>query len=247
MSTTSNNYLGVIVGIALLALSICFIGFGCDPNSVNQFSNNQIAGTQTVQAIDQNGQTVRIVMVSPSKSEEYGTSTHIKREVKIARIISPFGVSAGEVIAKQEPMKLSTNKDGGIDATTGGFRWTLFDSIWMWIKNMFWFGILGGAILLILYFAFPAAKPIIGMIGRAISSVIPVIGSITERIAAGLKWKRPLEQVIVGGQNYKQAINASTDLTPDQKKIVIELFRTEMMKEQDKESQTTVKTIKLES
>jgi len=247
MSTTSNNYLGVIVGIALLALSICFIGFGCDPNSVNQFSNNQIAGTQTVQAIDQNGQTVRIVMVSPSKSEEYGTSTHIKREVKIARIISPFGVSAGEVIAKQEPMKLSTNKDGGIDATTGGFRWTLFDSIWMWIKNMFWFGILGGAILLILYFVFPAAKPIIGMIGRAISSVIPVVGSITERITAGLKWKKPLTQVITGGQNYKQAINASTDLTPDQKKIVIELFRTEMMKEQDKESQTTVKTIKLES
>jgi len=245
MSTTSNNYLGVIAALALLALSICFIGFGCDPNSVNQFSNNQIAGTQTVQAIDQNGQTVRIVMVSPSKSEEYGTSTHIKREVKIARIVSPFGVSAGEVIAKQEPMKLSTNKDGGIDATTGGFRWTLFDSIWMWIKNMFWFGILGGAILLILYFVFPAAKPIIGMIGRAISSVIPVVGSITERITAGLKWKKPAVEIIKSGQKFKEDIDKNVgDFTPEQKIKIKKIFNEAHEKGQDKDTQKFVKDVK---
>jgi len=142
-------------------------------------------------------------------------------------------------------MKLSTNKEGGIDATTGGFRWTLFDSIWMWIKNLFWFGILGGAILLILYFVFPAAKPIIGMIGRAIGSIIPIVGSVTERISAGFKWKKPLTQTIVGAQRYKQAIKDSTELTPEQKKIVVELFRTEMMKEQDKDAQKTIKTIKI--
>jgi hypothetical protein len=240
MSTT-NTTLGVIIGITLLAMSALMIASGCDPSKVKDPAQE----TQMT-AIDQNGQTVRIIMQTPSREEHYGTSTHIKRTVKIARIVSPFGVSAGEVIAKQEPMKLSTNKDGGIDATTGGFRWTLFDSIWMWIKNLFWFGILGGAILLILYFVFPAAKPIIGMIGRAIGSIIPIFGSIIERISAGLKWKKPLEQVVVGGQSFKTAINAHSDLTPDQKKIVTELFRTEMMKEQDKDAQTTIKTIKLE-
>jgi len=111
---------------------------------------------------------------------------------------------------------------------------------------LFWFGILGGAILLILYFVFPAAKPVIGMIGRAISSIIPVVGSVTERITAGMKWKRPLEQVVVANQHFKEAINSSSDLTPDQKKAVIEVFRTEMMKEQDKDSQKTIKTIKLD-
>ena len=241
MSQNSNNYLGVIVAIALLALSAVFISSGCDPNKITD------AKSQEFNATDQNGQIVRIVMTTPSREEHYGTSTHIEREVKIARIISPFGVSAGEVIAKQEPMKLTTNKEGGIDATTGGFRWTLFDSIWMWIKNLFWFGILGGAILLILYFVFPAAKPIIGMIGRAIGSVIPFVGSIIERISAGIKWKKPLVETVKSGQSFKQAIKNSTDLTPDQKKTVTDIFRAEMMKGQDKDSQTTIKTIKLES
>jgi|18_taG_2_1085343.scaffolds.fasta_scaffold02120_7 hypothetical protein len=234
----SGKCLGIIVGIALLALSVCFIA--CEPK------NAPDQGAQTITAIDQNGQTVRIIMQTPLREEHIGTSTHVEREVKIRRIMSPFGVSAGEVIAKQEPMKLTTNDKGEIEATTGGFRWTLFDSIWMWIKNLFWFGIFGGAILLILYFVFPAAKPIIGMIGRAIGSIIPIFGSIIERISAGLRWKKPLEQVVVANQNFKTAINAHTDLTPDQKKVVIELFRTEMMKEQDKDAQTTVKTIKLE-
>jgi len=238
---SNSNYLGILVAVALLALSLTFINSGCDQKDVKDQQN-----TQQFSAVDQDGQVVRIVMVTPSREEHYGTSTHVKREVKMARIMSPFGVSAGEVIAKQEPMKLSTNKEGGIDATTGGFRWTIFDSIWLWIKNLFWFGILGGAILLILYFVFPAAKPVIGMIGRAISSIIPVVGSVTERITAGMKWKRPLEQVVVANQHFKEAINSSSDLTPDQKKAVIEVFRTEMMKEQDKDSQKTIKTIKLD-
>jgi len=237
----SGKYLGIIVGIVLLALSAVFIATGCDPS--NDPTTEQ--KTQTIDAIDQYGQTVRIVMQTPSKEEHIGSSTHVKRKVSMVRIMSPFGVSAGEVIAKQEPMKLSTNKEGGIDASTGGFRWTLFDSIWMWIKNIFWFGILGGAILLILFFVFPAARPIIGMIGRAIGSIIPIFGSIIERISAGLKWKKPLEQTISGGQSFKTAIANSTDLTPDQKKTVTEIFKTEMMKEQDKDAQKTVKTIKI--
>ncbi|MBT6051351.1 MAG: hypothetical protein HOG49_31505 [Candidatus Scalindua sp.] len=237
----SGKYLGIIVGIVLLALSACFIAGGCDPNSGTE--NN---GSQTIEAIDQHGQTVRIVMQTPSREEHIGTSTHVQRKVSMVRIMSPFGVSAGEVIAKQEPMTLHKNKKGELDVSTGGFRWTLFDSIWMWIKNIFWFGILGGAILLILFFVFPAARPIIGMIGRTIGSIIPIFGSIIERISAGLKWKKPLEQVVVANQNFKTAINANENLTPDQKKVVIDLFKTEMMKEQDKDAQTTVKTIKLE-
>jgi len=237
-----SNYLGIAIAFVLLGLSVAFINFGCDPIKSPTEQNRQLA---TV--IDENGQTVQILMITPSREEHYGTSTEIEREVSIARIMSPFGVSAGEVIAKQEPMKLTTNKEGGIDATTGGFRWTIFDSIWLWIKNLFWFGILGGAIMLILYFVFPAAKPIIGGIFRAVGSIVPIFGSIIERITAGLKWKAPLEQTVKSAQNYKQAINDSTDLTPDQKKAVINLFRTEMMKGQDEDSQKTVKTIKLNS
>jgi len=195
----NSNYLGIVIGVVLLSLSVYFIG--CEKDKVNPKQNEQLAS-----AIDENGQIVKIVMITPSREEHYGTSTHIEREVKIRRLVSPFGVSAGEVIAKQEPMKLTTNKEGGIDATTGGFRWTLFDSIWMWIKNLFWFGILGGAILLILYFVFPAAKPIIGMIGRAIGSVIPFVGSMVERISAGIRWKKPLVETVKSGQSFKQSV-----------------------------------------
>jgi len=236
----SGKYLGIIVGLALLVMSACFIAGGCDPNA-----DPKTTGPQTIEAIDQNGQTVRIVMQTPSREEHYGSSTHIKREVKIARIVSPFGVSAGEVIAKQEPMKLSTSKEGCIDATTGGFRWTLFDSIWMWIKNLFWFGILGGAILLILYFVFPAAKPIIGMIGRAIGSVIPIVGSVTERISAGLKWKKPAVELVRAGQTFKEDIDKE-DFTDEQKVKIKKMFNEAHQKVQDGATQKFVKETKTE-
>ena len=237
----NSNYLGIFIGVLLLVVSAYFI-IGCEKDLPPAQQEQQLVST-----IDENGQTIKIMMVTPSREEHYGTSTQIERKVNMWRIMSPFGVSAGEVIAKQEPMKLATNEEGGIDATTGGFRWTIFDTIWLWIKNLFWFGIFGGAIMLILYFVFPAAKPIIGGIFRAIGSIVPIFGSIIERITAGFKWKRPLAQTVVAGQNYKAAVNNSTDLTPDQKKVVIDMFRTEMMKEHDKETQKTIKTIKLNS
>jgi len=90
---SNSNYLGILVAVALLALSLTFINSGCDQKDVKDQQN-----TQQFSAVDQDGQVVRIVMVTPSREEHYGTSTHVKREVKMARIMSPFGVSAGEVI-----------------------------------------------------------------------------------------------------------------------------------------------------
>jgi len=201
----------------------------------------------------------KVVVKTPAKTTYRGEQRDVKRTVEVARIFSPFGVSAGEAISKQEPMKIvegptpainvtpkgmGSEKGGGTDIKTGGYEWTLFDTIWIWIKKIFWFGVIGVGILVAIMFLVPGAGPIVGGILRGIASIFPFIGSMVEWLVGKFKFKKPLVQTVNGGQKFKQAIDAEPSLSPDQKSLVKKKFNETMAQNQDDKSQGEVKKIK---
>ena len=100
--------------------------------------------------------------------------------------------------------------------------------------------------LVVLYFAFPAAKPVIGGLFRAVASVFPVIGSVTEKMVAKFKSEKPLLQTVSGGQRFKEAIQAA-DMPEATKEKVIDIFRQSMSMAQDESSQKRITAIKAEN
>lgn len=248
----------ILCGLLFIGVALYFIGFApkevpvmtSDEAIANSINNSQI-----------NGSISRVEIVTPSRSEYKGTGKKVSRTTDIVRIASPFGIGAGETLARQEPIKLDekglpsveTTPEGGVSTsegesskmTTGGFRWSFLDSLWMWIKKFLWFGILGGAILLVVYFLVPGAQPLIGGFFRVIASIFPFIGSLVEKITATTTLKQPLEQVVLGGQNFKNALEKMPDLTPAQKEGLKNLFNQKMMEKQDVFAQRVVDKIKL--
>jgi len=206
-----------------------------------------------------NGRVVRMIERSPAETTYTGEKRLVTRKVEVARIFSPFGTSAGEVVARQLPMKITegetpginitpegiiTTKGGGTETSTGGFKWSVFDSIWSTIKGFLWIGGLGVGVLVLLYFLLPGAAPVISGIFRFIASLFPFVGSIVERFVAKFKFEIPLKQVVTGGQSVKEEIDKREDLTDVQKISLKELFNTAMQKKQDEKTQAVVKTIK---
>ena len=248
----------VLCGLLFIGVALYFIGFApreapvltSDEAIANSINNSQL-----------NGSISRVEIVTPSESFYKGTGKKISRTTDIVRIASPFGIGAGETLARQEPLKLEekglpsveTTPEGGVSASdgesskmsSGGFRWSFLDTLWMWIKKFLWFGILGGAILLVVYFLVPGAQPIIGGIFRVIASIFPFIGSLVEKITATKTLQKPLEETVAGGQNFKDAIDKLPDLTPSQKEKIRKLFSEKMMEKQDKETQKVIDRIKL--
>jgi hypothetical protein len=204
---------------------------------------------------------MEVEVVDPSYTTYKGSSQTMERKVESVRICSPFGLSPGEVIARMEPMKMTdkgdadvrvgptgVNSEGGGDVTmtSGGFRYGIFDTIWGWIKRAGFWLLLAGGLGVVLYFVVPAARPILGMLFKWITSAIPFVGSIVTWIAAKLHWQTPLVQTVTGGQNFKDTITSDTTqgLTQVQKDWICETFNTEMARVQDTSSQQTVKAIK---
>ena len=120
------------------------------------------------------------------------------------------------------------------------------EQLWEKIKALFWFGSFVLLALFVMTFI-PATAPIAAGILRGLASVIPVLGSIVERIFAGLKWKKPLKQTVSGGQEFKTNIKNHPGLDENEKTDVIRIFREAMMMKQDEDSKREIKNIKLEN
>ena len=194
----------------------------------------------------------------PSASFE-GKSVKLDSNTYHSSLGNLWSTDPGETISRTEPLKYENGSSpavnigpGGVISTkTGGSTftgvsgdWGVLDTIWKSIKKFLWLGTLGFAGLMILYFPVPGAQPIISGIFRAVASIFPIVGSIVERIFAGLKWKKPLVETVSAGQKFKDAISASTDFTLEQKAFIRKLFNETMMQKQDKASQKTIKEIK---
>jgi len=240
-----------LIGLMVI-LSSMFVA-GCD-------EEQEVTPVQTAPQ----GNPKRVVMTdirTPRYTEYEDGGYKVKREVKIWRFMSPFGKGAGEVIAAQNPMKfeyggtpgMRINPDGiNVDKSkqskldTGGFKGGIIDMIWTKIKNFAWFAMIVVGVGAGVFFLVPGAQPIIMGMLRAVMSIVPIVGSLIERIFAGIKWKKPLVETVKGGQNFKTALanNSDMNLSPSQKAQLKEMFNDSMSAKQDVASQKTVKEIK---
>ena len=190
----------------------------------------------------------RHAAVTPSKTTFKGEGEKTEIKVQAWRIMTPFGLSPGDVISKVKEYEEKGGQSPGVNigddgvSTTGadrasakssGMSWTLWDSIVAFLRKIMWFGIFGGGALLALYFI-PATKPIASMILRGLAAIVPIIGSVVERVVAMFKWQKPLEQTVAGVQVVKEG------MTEAERKVVNE----KLMAVQDEATQATVRQIK---
>lgn len=154
-----------------------------------------------------------------SKFSEYtGQGITYYRKVEAVRGMSPFGVPAGEVIAKQIPAQIQTgvtpsvniNPDG-VDASAGsattsklgGSSWSLWDTVKQWINNAIWWIVIIGAgvlfVFLVLPVLVPASAPIIASLGSGIkwvfALVTPIFGAIWVWVKQQMNIKEAQTQV----------------------------------------------------
>jgi len=151
------------------------------------------------------------------------------------------------------PLGVGSTESGPSTFTGGGGNWSWWDTIKQRLHDWGLFGV-GGTILVLiagaaLYFFVPGAQPIINGVLRAIASIFPFLGSLVEKAVGNLKVaavEKPLEEVIAGGQTFKDLLSKEASLTAEQKARVVELFTQAHQLEQDTATQTVVKTIKAE-
>jgi hypothetical protein len=204
---------------------------------------------------------------TPARTEYEGEGKKYTRKVEAWRAVTPFGESPGAVIGTQKPAQITEGGTPGVNIApegvgvapqaqgsvftggSGGLSW--LSILWTKLKDGLWLGGIGlavvAAVLAVLYFAVPAAQPFVQGVLRAVASIFPFIGSLVERAfgkAQVAAVQKPLDEVVAGGQAFKDLIDAEAALTPDLKQKVKDLFVLAHQTEQDGATQTLVKTIK---
>lgn len=168
-----------------------------------------------------------------------GPSVSAKDTTRLNRNVSPFGTSAIEGAQKMQKMDISK---GGMEVDFGFFKVSILQIVWERIRGFFFWGaIITGVFVLMLFI--PATAPFAGTVLRWIASIIPLIGSGIEWIISKFKVKKAQTvaiQVIQGGDEFKAALYARTDLTADQKDSLWDLFKSKQMSVQDSSTQKIV-------
>jgi len=179
----------------------------------------------------------------PEYKYEEGKTITATAKTDASRIMSMFGLSAGEVVSKDQGIGVSK---GGEDITMGQAKGMgILESLWLHIKDWFKVGALIIVVLLLLLMV-PAASPFAGAALRWIASIFPFLGSVVERLVSHFQFAKPLEQTVVGGQTFKDNIQAVDWLTTDQKDKVCTMFNESHVEATDTSTQKKVQTIKVE-
>lgn len=237
---------------SILAISLCFIG--CEK------SENELLQTVVLPSGKQISESYE--HVTPAETKYEGEGVQYTRNVKAVRIVSPFGVSPGEVISRQVAAEINTGpapainiKPEGIDASKGGttdFKggegyWSFLDTIWQRIKSLLWITGIGLILLFVLPIFFPALAPIFSgitsAIGKFFAWLIPFFGGLVEWLAGRLTVKSA-KQIIDGGTTFKDKIKNDDRLTEDVKEHVLELFRTSHLETHDEKTNEFVTLLK---
>ena len=247
MSKNIPSVIAIVLCIALIGVTLHFNG--CSVSNEKEVIVNS-----------PNIPSIAVSIEKRPKSSYEGTGVKISSDTYHSSLGNLWATDPGETISRTEPIKyengsspsikigddgVSTSKTSGMSFEGSSGDWGFLDTIWSSIKKFLWLGVLGFAGLLLLYFLVPGAQPVISGIFRAIASMVPFVGSIVERIFAGLNWKKPLEETVVAGQKFKEAINTSTDFTNEQKTYITNLFNETMMQKQDAASQKVIREIKI--
>ena len=230
----------------LATIAIALAVAGCEKDTVNKADREREATSSQ-----------QVIVVQPSttdQSTEYkGEGKIVTRKVDVIRIASPFGVSPGEAISRQQPMSIqeghapgvnispggvATTGNGGGVTSTGGFKWSWLDSIWAAIKRLAWFGVIGLVLLLVL-FAVPITRPIATAVVRFFGWLVPLLGGAVESIRARL-FKKQRDQVIAGGERFKA--DMLSKLTPEEFAKLKAAFRAAQEAAQDAGTQEVAKT-----
>lgn len=237
--------------IMMIAVGIISFGLGLTVGNANIQSNNElateIASIKMLKDLPVGG-SIEIKLeegTKPAKIYSEGAKVDVEANKTYGTILSIFGgLSATEVAAKDMGLEV---KEGGLDVTGGQVKgYGILEQLWERIKSLFWFGSFILLALFVMTFI-PATSQIAGTILRGLASVIPVLGSIVERIFAGLKWKKPLKQTVSGGQQFKANIESHPGLSDNEKDDVLKIFREAMGNKQDEDTKREIKNIKLEN
>lgn len=229
MNKNIPNIFAIILCLVLIIATVYFNG--CQ--NTNNIEETNVASSEP---------SIEISIEKNPKSSSEGTGVSVSGSTYHSSLFNAWSTDPGETISRTEPVKFTTNEIS-FEGSSG--NWGFLDTIWKTIKQFLWIGTLGIAGLFLLYFLVPAAQPIISGIFRFIASFIPFIGSIVERIFAGLQWKKPLEETISGGQKFKDSINRYSEFTTEQKEYITSLFNETMMQKQDEASQRVIREIKI--
>ena len=231
-----------LVLVAMLAMLLGLLGGLAIGHRISQgIPLGQVAGsTATAQE--------RSVTVTPSRTTFKGEGEKTELEVKAWRVFSPFGMSPTEMISHVKAYEEQGGQAPGIaigddgvatteavrgSAKASGLSWTLWDAVKSFLRRVMWWGI-GGAGLLLALYLIPATKPIASMILRGLAAVVPVLGSLVERIVARFKWQKPLEQTVAGVQAVKEGMTEAERQAVNQKLQAV----------QDEATQAVIRQIK---
>ena len=246
MQNKTHDHLYAAAVISFTAIAAFFLGLaiGCQTN--NAVTPNEQPIAVASEAIDSlpPGVTIKYELIernTPSTEKHQGGAVNVGADKSFWRGLSWFGLGGPEAAAKDQGL----NIDGkAISAgQMHGYGWA--EQLWARIKSLFWFLTFAGVALVVLMFI-PVTAPIAGAIWRGIASIIPVFGSITEAARARIKLRKPLIEVIEGGQAFKKLLEKDTvlKLTQEQKDGVVDLFRAAQVGAQDNGTQAAVNAIK---
>lgn len=143
--------------------------------------------------------------------------------------MSWFGLGATEAASKDQG--INYNEDGIAIGQMKGYGWA--EQLWVRIKSLFWTISFGFVILIILTFV-PVVGPFAVMILRGIASLVPILGSVVEKIFSWFKAEKPLRQTVKGVQAYRD------ELEEDEKNR----FTAHLTSAQDEGIQKLIKKIK---
>ena len=220
--------------IAVLLLVFFTIGLGTgytvshqepqdSPGSINNLISSLRPGEEIELVID-NGE-------AGYRTKSEGKTTRISSKRSYWRVLSWFGLGATEAAAKDQGIQVPGTSIG--QQKGYGF----LEQLWERIKSLFWFGLFGMLILVVLAFV-PATSTIARGILRAIASIFPFLGSLVERITAHFKWEKPLVQTVAGVQEVREAAKTNGGT------VTIDQIDTSLSKSQDTDTKAVVTGIK---
>jgi len=115
------------------------------------------------------------------------------------RGVSWFGLGATEAAVQDKGIVANGTSLGRSEG------YGVLERFWAWLKGVFWFGAFGLLGLLVLTLI-PATSAIASTILRAIASIVPVLGSVVERVFSVVKFEIPAKQIIMGSEGFKAEI-----------------------------------------
>jgi hypothetical protein len=220
------------LAIIFLCITVGLAAFG-----IGRLSVSTPKPTELQQAIAglQEGDSIEYVLEQGEVSD-YSFSDHTitaKDEAWPTRVLSWFGLSAGETVAKRQGIQI------GSDVIGQSKGYGVLEQLWTRVKSIFWFGTFGLLLLVVLAFV-PATSGVARSILRFFAGLIPAVGSLVER-AIGKRQTEAAEGTLTNVVNSVQSARDELKKTaPD----IAPLVDAVLDAEQDKQTKQAVKAIK---